>query len=69
MLFFVGSVINAADSPEMIIRIARTAVQGWWAQMTDWISVKDRLPKPQTEVLVFRRGIMYLAWYDNEIGS
>lgn len=33
-----------------------------------WISVKDRLPKPQTEVLAFRRGIMYLAWYDNEIG-
>lgn len=33
-----------------------------------WISVKDRLPKPQTEVLAFRRGIMYLALYDNEIG-
>ncbi|WP_368043047.1 DUF551 domain-containing protein [uncultured Gemmiger sp.] len=36
--------------------------------MSDWISVKDRLPKQQTEVLAFRRGIMYLAWYDNEIG-
>lgn len=34
-----------------------------------WISVKDRLPKPQTEVLAFMRGIMYLAWYDNEIGG
>lgn len=35
----------------------------------EWISVKDRLPKPQTEVLAFRRGIMYFAWYDNEIGK
>ena len=34
-----------------------------------WISVEDRLPKPHTEVLAFRRGIMYFAWYDNEIGK
>lgn len=29
MLFFVGSVIDAADCPEMIIRIAHTAVHEW----------------------------------------
>lgn len=34
-----------------------------------WISVKDRLPKPRTEVLAFRKGIIYIVWYDKGIGE
>lgn len=31
--------------------------------MTDWISVKDRLPEPHTDVLFFGRDGFFIGWY------
>lgn len=31
--------------------------------MTEWISVKDRLPEPHTNVLFFGRYGFFIGWY------
>ena len=36
-------------------------------KMSEWISVKDRLPKHNEEILGFEK-LIFFGWYDNKFG-